>query len=818
MKKFLASITLSLFVINLALPLSAFAKSFSDISSSPYIDAISFLAKFNVISGDEGKTTFRPQSTINRAEFAKIAVLTLDMKPTEDFNSGCFADVKDDSWYRPWVCQAKKLGLVKGQGDGTFYKPADPISRAEAITIVCRALNWESSSATTQFNDVPNAQWYSNCSNFAKKENFLPFTSTSLLPSEPITREQFAELVYRAAKKEVQAGRLQHFAEEPNENDNDPENNEQLTDTETDPVETPTIDQSVNANSNNSFSATTFEKIKLNQPFPNKFYKNEVYNFEGEITSGNHQQVFLFYFPKGQQNKLKTVPVKATNNKFTIPVHFNFGEGNYSIGIIPGTSGSSVVADVNISELPSENSSLQVPETAEFNINFKNDDTVFEINTDEEPTIQQVTFKKGGDRVSYLTRQINKDLAVNYSDFENFDEGTVKAEVQSATIDDFFSPISRSNWSAVEVTSFQAVKHYYTSITNGVSDVEISRIYTNRITFSGKAERNLNHTVSIIKPDGSIDDLEIASSTITTGNQFNGAYITDEDGTYIVEVNDTSGLAVINHPVYQSGTIPLIPDFFDVSNDELEANQDFDLQDSRDFLLNLINEEREKYNLTMLSLDNSLNKLAQDHSRDMIDREFFDHNNPDGKTPNQRAVEAGILTGVGENIAKSVSIRQAHELLIRSAIHLENIINPYWSHVGLGIAQDDEGYFLISQEFTTLNNVVIGQIIDALNDVRSTNLTESNDLQQSAQNWSDKMANEDFFATSKNGDTVADDLVPERSYDDVKILILKTNQVSGAISNILDSTDLENDEWQYIGLGLSNSSDGLFLITVLYGR
>lgn len=69
-------------------------------------------------------------------------------------------------------------------------------------------------------------------------------------------------------------------------------------------------------------------------------------------------------------------------------------------------------------------------------------------------------------------------------------------------------------------------------------------------------------------------------------------------------------------------------------------------------VLNLVNEERAKYNVAPLKWDDSLAALAESHCEDMIDRNFFAHNTPDGQTPFDRMKAAGIsYSSAGENIA-----------------------------------------------------------------------------------------------------------------------------------------------------------------------
>ena len=57
-----------------------------------------------------------------------------------------------------------------------------------------------------------------------------------------------------------------------------------------------------------------------------------------------------------------------------------------------------------------------------------------------------------------------------------------------------------------------------------------------------------------------------------------------------------------------------------------------------------------------LSWNDTLALAADAHAKDMYDRQYFDHIDPDGSSPIQRAIRAGYSgTYIGENIAKGYS-------------------------------------------------------------------------------------------------------------------------------------------------------------------
>jgi hypothetical protein len=113
------------------------ASGFSDIQNQIAKECISQLAERKLIKGYADKT-FRPQSTINRAEFA---VLLLNSFPdTERQQSSIkFKDVPTIHWaYKP-IQAAYERGFFTGYPDGTF-RPSEPIPRVQAIAILGKHL------------------------------------------------------------------------------------------------------------------------------------------------------------------------------------------------------------------------------------------------------------------------------------------------------------------------------------------------------------------------------------------------------------------------------------------------------------------------------------------------------------------------------------------------------------------------------------------------------------------------------------------------------------------------------------------------------
>ncbi|WP_371367038.1 CAP domain-containing protein [Pseudomonas sp. QL9] len=99
-----------------------------------------------------------------------------------------------------------------------------------------------------------------------------------------------------------------------------------------------------------------------------------------------------------------------------------------------------------------------------------------------------------------------------------------------------------------------------------------------------------------------------------------------------------------------------------------------------------------------LSWNNALGSAAQAHSRDMASENYFDHRDPDGDMPDDRARAAGYRgRKIGENIAAGQgSVNQAMAGWLASPGHCANLMNPMFTQVGAAYASNarsDEGIY-----------------------------------------------------------------------------------------------------------------------------
>jgi uncharacterized protein YkwD len=109
-------------------------------------------------------------------------------------------------------------------------------------------------------------------------------------------------------------------------------------------------------------------------------------------------------------------------------------------------------------------------------------------------------------------------------------------------------------------------------------------------------------------------------------------------------------------------------------------------------MLALVNAARAGAGCAPLLADSGLAAVAQAHSADMRDRDFFDHVNPDGLDPFERAEQAGQTSSRAENIASGQeTAAEAMADWMDSSGHRDNILDCELRTLGIGLAEGPGG-------------------------------------------------------------------------------------------------------------------------------
>ncbi|MBI4235404.1 S-layer homology domain-containing protein [Candidatus Peregrinibacteria bacterium] len=830
--------SISLLLITLVLSQltqSAFA-NFTDVKTShKNFEAINFLQEAGILNGyTDG--SFRPDKEVTRAEFLKIVIEGSNLE-TDNTEEIPFEDVHETAWYYPYIQKAYHEHFVIGYSDGTF-KPEQTINKVEALKILALVQNWELSKKLTKnpFKDVPRLSWFAEYVAYAKDHSLLEETGENFEPSSLMSRANISEIIFRTidntnATKDVEDTTEDSTADETQ----DTATNAPPANTNTTPKTQTKLDfKPVNFE---TIEEDFYSKIILDEKAPNTFYQGEVYIFEGTITAENYKTATVFLEDDNSNTAKYTIFNEATNDSsFAIPVFFS-NPGNYFMGILPGETGKTAVAEIAVlPSLPKPTGKAEKPSKAlNPELKFKNDKTKITFNADTS-TLKKINFTQNSLTHTVISRQNFEEIPLNYADFEDFTKSNISYNIETAHLENTLPLTIESEFSASESKSFKPLNHTFSYIDSSKISATPPETLSSigEISFSGTLKADAKEKAYVIKPDGMVESfsLETTGQTATSfgntiiksGGKFTFNYVPEETGTYIIEINDTEGIALINHPVYIGKGTPLLPDFGDLMERSFFEGT-LSLTGARNEMLKAINKSRKETGLNEIKLKDDLNDLAQGHSDDMATHNFFSHINLEGESPDDRRKKAGIKTPVGENLAKDVSIDFAHYGLMRSAAHRQLILDKTWETVGIGISLKN-GYLYVAEEFSLapIN-------IDDLEDFRDELLEKINEERQKANIaqliYSTNLQNASEYLNTKiieEDTTVTNELLGEalKTYGitgNSQSIGRNFNIWSEILSSIISEEDqITNDAWTSIGIDIAIDTEGRIQATIIFNQ
>lgn len=135
MKRKILAALLTLVMVFSLLPVSAWAEetTYSDVAGHWAQSAILRWSDYGVLQGSEGK--FSPDGTLTRGQMAVILSRLLNLPAAP---SAGFTDVAPDAWYADGINRCAAAGILQGSEGKAM--PEDPITREQAMVMLCRAL------------------------------------------------------------------------------------------------------------------------------------------------------------------------------------------------------------------------------------------------------------------------------------------------------------------------------------------------------------------------------------------------------------------------------------------------------------------------------------------------------------------------------------------------------------------------------------------------------------------------------------------------------------------------------------------------------
>ena len=171
----------------LAIPVSA--ESFSDISGSPYEEAVNSLAEQGIVSG-RGDGRYSPEEELSRAEMVSIILRAYGSREIEDIEK--FNDVPPTHWAYMQVETAYQMGIVAGTTEVTF-EPDAKVTFVQAVKIHICEMNKGNTAKKL-------GGWPDGYIAVAEEEEVLGGVNSS--KGNTINRGSMAQLVYNCLSKD----------------------------------------------------------------------------------------------------------------------------------------------------------------------------------------------------------------------------------------------------------------------------------------------------------------------------------------------------------------------------------------------------------------------------------------------------------------------------------------------------------------------------------------------------------------------------------------------------------------------------------------
>ncbi|WP_018933809.1 CAP-associated domain-containing protein [Gracilibacillus lacisalsi] len=177
----------------------------------------------------------------------------------------------------------------------------------------------------------------------------------------------------------------------------------------------------------------------------------------------------------------------------------------------------------------------------------------------------------------------------------------------------------------------------------------------------------------------------------------------DEQDTYLIDDN----YVTIFYDMHQENRIAAIQIIHESLEDQKEdyfAAPDSALAEGLEYqLFDLTNAARAKFEEPILEWHETSRVTAQNHSEDMAENNYFGHTNLDNQSPFDRLEEDNITFRMaGENLAAGQpSSIFAHQGLMNSKGHRDNILNSDFRQMSVGVAFQEDGQPFYTETYLT---------------------------------------------------------------------------------------------------------------------
>ena len=162
------------------------------------VQPVDYLANHKIVSGTDD-LVYSPAQPLTRADF--VTMLTRAYQMNDYVGGGSFADVPEGTYYSDAVSAAKNLEIVSG--DGNNFYPTKPLTRQDAMVMLRRTLEKTGlvfpEGDLSAFSDADKVASYAQQDVAALvKAGIISGSKGQINPAASVTRAEMAVMLYRA--------------------------------------------------------------------------------------------------------------------------------------------------------------------------------------------------------------------------------------------------------------------------------------------------------------------------------------------------------------------------------------------------------------------------------------------------------------------------------------------------------------------------------------------------------------------------------------------------------------------------------------------
>lgn len=198
------ALVLAVLVVLVAQPIASADILIPDVTNHWAAKSIYLLHDMDIVKGDpDGRV--RPDDPITRGEFVALLLRSEDIAATAGSGTATFEDVPATHWAYNYVETAKARGIVNGV-DATHFGLTQNVTREQAIAMIMRATAAADTSRYTpeKFSDVDASRWSAQNIAAASSAGVIdPTAPETFRPGEPATRAEVITMLANLLNAEL---------------------------------------------------------------------------------------------------------------------------------------------------------------------------------------------------------------------------------------------------------------------------------------------------------------------------------------------------------------------------------------------------------------------------------------------------------------------------------------------------------------------------------------------------------------------------------------------------------------------------------------